>query len=144
MKKKTKIVNIILKEYYKDLGIIALIKRQIEILEWGLENGKQSPGNEKGKIQSKIKSLNRKIEEVQFKDCQVNLIVENIRKKNPKDCSILDMRFKKGYLNSKISLELHYNESTIWQKADDMYEYIYKCLDDESIIDAKIIQEKNH
>lgn len=137
MKKHTKVVTSILKNYYKDLAIIALFERQIEVLDYGLNKDRVVTDAEKDKTLKKIASIKKKIEILKFSNCQIDLIVGSIRKNNEKDCEILDLKFKKGLLNSKISLMLSYNESTIWQKENDLYEYIYQCLDDESIEDVK-------
>ncbi|CAB1249187.1 hypothetical protein ACFHWD_20375 [Clostridium sp. MT-14] len=137
MKKHTRIVTQILKSYYRDLALIALFERQLEVLNYGLSENKLITDIEKEKILKKIDSIKRKIKTLKFNNCQIDLIMESIRKTNKNDCEILDMRFKKGFLNSKISIILNYNESTIWQRENDLYEYIYQALDDESIEDAK-------
>jgi ribosome-associated translation inhibitor RaiA len=137
MKKHTRIVTQILKGYYRDLALIALFERQLEVLNYGLSENKLITDIEREKILKKIDSIKRKIKTLKFNNCQIDLIMESIRKTNKNDCEILDMRFKKGFLNSKISIILNYNESTIWQRENDLYEYIYQALDDESIEDAK-------
>lgn len=134
MKKERKIVTTLLKNYYRDMGIIALYKRQLELLLYGLT--KQVSDDEKKKIENKIVSLNTKVKQLEFKNCQLDLIVNSIKEENSINADILDMKFKKNYLITKISLELHFNESTVWEREKSIYSYIYQCLDDESLSHA--------
>jgi ribosome-associated translation inhibitor RaiA len=137
MKKKNKIVTEILKDYYRDHALIILFERQLEVLNDGLGKNKFITDIDRDRISKKISSLKRKIETLKFKNCQIDLIMESIREKSEEDYEILDMKFRRGFLNVKIGLNLNYTENTIWQKENALYKYVYECLDDEFIEDAR-------
>lgn len=137
MKKRNKIVTEILKDYYRDHALIILFERQLEVLNDGLSKNKFITDIDRDRVSKKISSLKRKIETLKFKNCQIDLIMDSIREKSEEDYEILDMKFRKGFLNVKIGLNLNYTENTIWQKENALYKYVYECLDDEFIEDAK-------
>jgi hypothetical protein len=137
MKKRNKIVTEILKDYYRDHALIILFERQLEVLNDGLGKNKFITDIDRDRVSKKISSLKRKIEILKFKNCQIDLIMDSIREKSEEDYEILDMKFRKGFLNVKIGLNLNYTENTIWQKENALYKYVYECLDDEFIEDAR-------
>jgi macrodomain Ter protein organizer (MatP/YcbG family) len=144
LKKHNKIITAILTDYYHDIGRQKLMQRQIEVLDYS-DNACNITLNveDKEKIDKKIASLKQKIGELKFKNCQIKVIIDNIREKSPDTYKLLELKFGKGFYNSKISQELSYNESTVWQRLSDICEHIYQCLDEETIKDAKNLPSSN-